>query len=42
MTYNSEDLAPVELGTASAATLGAKGYSTDLVREIPDLGLSDD
>jgi hypothetical protein len=42
MTYGHEHSAPVDLGAASEATLGAKGYSTDLVREIPDLGLSDD
>jgi hypothetical protein len=42
MNHRHEDFAPVELGTASEATLGAKGYSTDLVREIPGLGLSDD
>lgn len=27
----------IDLGTASKATLGAKGYSTDLVREIPSV-----
>ncbi len=32
----------IDLGTASRATLGAKGFSTDLVREIPSTtGISD-
>lgn len=33
---------PVQLGKASASTRGAKGYSTDLVREIPSVGISND
>lgn len=34
---------PIELGSASEATLGGKGQSTDLVREIPaTAGISDD
>lgn len=33
---------PIDLGPASERTLGAKGYSTDLVREIPQLGIGDD
>lgn len=33
----------VDLGAVSEATLGAKGFSTDLVREIPSTtGISDD
>lgn len=32
----------VELGAASERTLGADGYSFDLVREIPKTGISED
>ena len=33
---------PVELGAASSQTLGKAGFSTDLVREIPNMGIGDD
>jgi hypothetical protein len=32
----------VDLGAASEQTLGAEGYSFDLVREIPKTGISED
>lgn len=32
----------IDLGEASLATLGAKGFSTDFVREIPVLGINED
>ena len=32
----------IDLGPASEQTLGGKGTSTDLVREIPALGISND
>ena len=43
MKQNMERKARIDLGTASKATLGAKGFSTDLVREIPSTsGISND
>jgi hypothetical protein len=32
----------IDLGIASEATLGGEGKMPDLVREIPETGLSDD
>lgn len=42
MERDKEQLELVELGAASAQTLGAKGELTDFVREIPNTGISDD
>lgn len=42
MKHDNDNREPVDLGAVSLATLGAKGFSTDLVREIPSLGISDD
>ena len=42
MERDNEQLEPIELGTASEQTLGAKGDLSDFVREIPATGLSDD
>jgi len=43
MTQKKERQVGIDLGAVSEATLGAKGYSTDLVREIPSTtGISDE
>jgi len=42
MKSNRKRAALVDLGEASGQTLGADGYSTDLVREIPRTGISED
>jgi len=42
MERDNERQALVDLGSASEQTLGAEGYSFDLVREIPLTGISED
>ena len=43
MKQKKEGQVLIDLGAVSEATLGAKGFSTDLVREIPSTtGISDD
>jgi hypothetical protein len=42
MERDKDQQALIDLGAASEQTLGADGYSFDLVREIPKTGISDD
>lgn len=42
MERNNEQHRLIELGAASEQTLGADGYSFDLVREIKPTGISED